>query len=58
MRMRIRFLRVLLVGSLVLPTYAAAQGLQCGAISGGSWPFGSLYSWCVAIRTGLCAIGY
>jgi hypothetical protein len=60
--MRTRFLRLLLVGLLVLPTYAAAQGVQCddicADISGGSWLLGSLHSWCLIIRTPLCAIGY
>jgi hypothetical protein len=56
--MRTRFVRWLLVGSLLLPTCVAAQGLKCERISGGLWPFGSLHGWCIALRKGLCAIGY
>jgi hypothetical protein len=54
--MRNRFLRLLLVGALFVPTYAAAQGLQCGGFSGGFWPFGSLETWCVVVRATLCAL--
>ena len=56
--MRQRIFRLVVVATLVFPTYAAAQGLQCDAMSGGFWPFGSLSSWCTVIRGALCALGY
>jgi hypothetical protein len=50
--------RLLLVAMLLVPTYASAQDLQCGNVTGGFWPFGSLTTWCVAIRSALCTLKY
>jgi hypothetical protein len=35
-----------------------ANDLQCTGFAGGFWPFGSLYSWCVNLRTGLFNLGF
>jgi hypothetical protein len=32
--------------------------LQCGGVSGGFWPFGSLGAWCAVIRYALFKVGY
>jgi hypothetical protein len=49
--------RLLLIALVLVPTYAAAQDLRCGGMTGGIWPFGSLQTWCVLIRAALCALG-
>jgi hypothetical protein len=54
--MRNRFLRLLLVGALFVPTYAAAQQLQCGEFSGKSWAFGT-ETLCIVVRAALCVLG-